>query len=467
MRNKDSNHVDMTQGPLLRQIITYCIPIFVSGFLMLMFNAADLIIIGQFASSESLAAIGVNSPVTALMVSIFSGISVGGTVVVSQYFGIGDRRNTGRAVHTIVVLSVICGIAMMLISLAAAGPVLDMMLPTVPDAETTAAAAAGNEIVRERAYTYLWIYCLSIPFSIVYNFVYGILRAVGDTSRPMYYMIFAGIVNVVLNILFVRAMGMDVAGVAIATVISNIIATALIINNLASARDACRLRFRLLRLHPKYIGVIFRIGVPASLQTSFYSVANIALMSAVAKFGKDALAGNTAACSTEGLLWMFVLAFQQAATSFIGQNFAAGKKARVRSVIRYCLLTAIPLIGVLGWTLFSFGAEITGLYNPSPEVARYACLHMKASYTLYFIVAVLEIVNGSLRGFGISFRPAVTVFLAICVFRILWVNFAVPYRNTMDFIYFCYPLSWILSLIPNGILLFRTLRKNCPEGAAA
>lgn len=456
----DKNHVDMTCGPLLKQIVKYCIPIFVSGLLMLAFNAADLIIIGQFASSESLAAIGVNSPVIGLMVNLISGLSVGGTVIVAQYFGAHDRRNTSRAVHTIVMLSIICGVGMMLLSLAAAKPILHWMLPSATDA-AGAAADAGNAIVRERAFTYLWIYCLSIPFIITFSYVYGILRAVGDTTRPMYYLISAGVINVVLNIIFVKMFNMDVAGVAIATVVSNIFSVILILNNLRHAHDSCRLNFRLLRLHRKYIGIIFRIGIPASLQTSFYSIANIALMSAVAKFGKDALAGNTAACSIEGLLWMSVLAFQQAATSFIGQNYAVGNSTRVRKTIKYCTLCVIPLIAVLGWTCYIFGAQITGFYNPSPEVARYACLHMKVSFTLYFIVATLEVVNGSLRGFGISFRPAVTVFLAICVFRVLWVKFAVPYHNTMDFIYLCYPLSWLLSLIPNSVMLFRALKQKC------
>lgn len=596
MNGIDKNHVDMTSGPLLKQIIKYCIPIFISGLLMLAFNAADLIIIGQFASKESLAAIGVNSPVIGLLVNLISGLSIGGTVIVSQYFGAHDRRNTSRAVHTIVALSIVCGTAMMIISLISAKPILRTMLPpsvtlditeiednanndgqaqpgeavtlhlasyndaydalhvnsetseisvfaegicsnSVKLADTSSSRisykalcpgqfiAANNTVtieiapsvptgtvvhicqvlvadngnsyksettftvtdsggtafdekqqscenasrqrteassVHDKAFTYLWIYCLCLPFCIIYNYAYGILRAVGDTSRPMYYLIYAGIINVVLNVVFVKLFNMDVAGVAIATVISNLFAVVLILSNLHNAHDACRLNFKLLRLHRKYIGVIFRIGIPASLQTSFYSIANIALMSAVAKFGSDALAGNTAACSIEGLLWMTVLAFQQAATSFIGQNYPVGNSERVRKTIKYCIFCVIPLIAAIGWTVFIFGTQITSLYNSSPEVARYACLHMKVSFTLYFIVATLEVVNGALRGFGISFRPAITVFLAICVFRVLWVKFAVPYHYTMDFIYLCYPLSWLLSLIPNSIMLFRSLKRFAP-----
>lgn len=444
----DKNHMDMCHGPLFRQIVQFSLPIFLSGILQLAFNAADLVVIGRFASKESLAAVGVTGPLIGLLINLFGGLSIGAGVVVAQYFGARDRRNTSRAVHTAVFVSLIGGLALSVISALVSRPILTLM------------NVKGH--VLDMSSRYMLIYSCGIPFSVLFNFCYGILRAVGDTRRPMYYLVGAGALNLVLNLIFVIGFRMNVAGVAWATVISQVLAAYLIIKNLRNAHDACRLNFRLLRFHRNHLANIVKIGLPAGLQSSFYSIANMALLSAVAKFGDSALAGNSAACSYEGFLWQSVFAFSQAALSFTGQNYGGGFPDRVYRCIRYTLVTEGLLVLFLGVTSYYFGREIVWLYNPDPEVGEYGRLHMKYCFTLYFICALQDIVAGALRGLGKSFQPAVAAFFGICVFRLIWVFLIFPHipRQTIDMIYLCYPFSWFIPLVPNAILLRKTLKES-------
>ncbi|MBQ6923310.1 MAG: MATE family efflux transporter [Kiritimatiellae bacterium] len=443
----DKNHMDMCHGPLYWQIVRFGVPVLLSGLLQLGFNMADLIVIGRFGSAQSLGAVGVTSPIIGLLLNIFCGLSVGGSVIIAQYFGAHDRRNTSRAVHTAVALSLLGGVCIMVLSMAVIKPLLVAMHVT--------------EDVLGRTCLYMWIYSCGIPFSILYNFCYGVLRAVGDTRRPTLYLVAAGVLNVALNLLFVIRFRLDVAGVALATVASQGLSAALIVNNLRHAHDACRLNWRLLRIHPHILRHMLRIGVPAGFQTSFYSIANIAIMSCVAGFGALALAGNAAAINLEGMLWTTTLAFHQAAMSFVGQNYGGGQYGRLRRSILYSEATVVPLILVLGWTFFLFSRTIVGFYNPDPAVAEYGRLHMKYCFTLYFICSTQEIVAGSLRGLGISFKPAIAAMVGICITRLLWVWFVFPDPrfHTMGGLYLCYPFSWVIALVPNVWLLFRQLSR--------
>ena len=457
----DKNHMDMCHGPLYWQIVRFGVPVLLSGLLQLGFNMADLIVIGRFGSAQSLGAVGVTSPIIGLLLNIFCGLSVGGSVIIAQYFGAHDRRNTSRAVHTAVALSLLGGVIIMFVSMAVIKPLLVAMHVT--------------EDVLGRTCVYMWIYSCGIPFSILYNFCYGVLRAVGDTRRPTLYLVAAGVLNVALNLLFVIRFRLDVAGVALATVASQGLSAALIVNNLRHAHDACRLNWRLLRIHPHILRHMLRIGVPAGFQTSFYSIANIAIMSCVAGFGALALAGNAAAINLEGMLWTATLAFHQATMSFVGQNLGGGQYGRLRRSILYSAATVAPLILVLGWTFFLFSRTIVGFYNPDPAVAEYGRLHMKYCFTLYFICSTQEIVAGALRGLGISFKPALVAMFGICVSRLLWVWFVFPDPrfHTMGGLFLCYPISWVIALVPNAWLLFRQLSRlprtdrGCPQDAPA
>ncbi len=439
--------MDMCHGPLYWQIVRFGVPVLLSGLLQLGFNMADLIVIGRFGSAQSLGAVGVTSPIIGLLLNIFCGLSVGGSVIIAQYFGAHDRRNTSRAVHTAVAMSLIGGVCIMALSMAVIKPLLVAMHVT--------------EDFLGRTCLYMWIYSFCIPFSILYNFCNGVLRAVGDTKRPTLYLVAAGMLNVALNLLLVIRFKLDVAGVALATVVSQGLSAALIVNNLRHAHDACRLNWRLLRIHPHILRHMLRIGIPAGFQTSFYSIANIVIMACVAGFGALALAGNAAAINLEGMLWTTTLAFHQAAMSFVGQNYGGGQYGRLRRSILYSEATVVPLILALGWTFFLFSRTIVGFYNPDPAVAEYGRLHMKYCFTLYFICSTQEIVAGSLRGLGISFKPAISAMVGICITRLLWVWFVFPDPrfHTMDGLYLCYPFSWVIALVPNAWLLFRQLSR--------
>ena len=454
MHAVDKNHMDMCHGPLYWQVVRFGLPVMLSGLLQLGFNMADLVVIGRFGSAQSLGAVGVTSPIIGLLLNIFCGLSVGGSVIIAQYFGAHDRRNTSRAVHTAVALSLVGGAAIMAISLAVIKPLLVAM--HVPDD------------VMGKTCVYMWVYSCGIPFSILYNFCYGVLRAVGDTRRPTQYLVAAGLLNVSLNLLFVIQFKMDVAGVALATIVSQGLSAFLIVRNLMHAHDACRLNWRLVRVHPQFLRHMLRIGLPAGFQTSFYSIANIAIMSCVAGFGSLALAGNAAAINLEGLLWMTTCAFHQAAMSFVGQNYGGGQYGRLRRSILYSEATVVPVIVLLGWTFFLCSSTIIGFYNPDPDVAEFGRLHMKYCFTLYAICSTQEVVAGALRGLGVSFFPAVSAFFGIFATRIIWVLFVFPLPrfHTMGGLYLCYPFSWTVALIPNAILLFMRL-KRLGHGATA
>ena len=443
----DKNHMDMCHGPLYWQVVRFGLPVMLSGLLQLGFSMADLVVIGRFGSAQSLGAVGVTTPVIGLLLNIFCGLSVGGSVIIAQYFGARDRRNTSRAVHSAVTLSLIGGAVIMVVSFLVIRPLLVVL--HVPDD------------VIDKTCLYMRIYSCGIPFSILYNFCYGVLRAIGDTKRPMLYLVAAGILNVALNLLLVIRFKLDVAGVALATVASQGLAAFLIVHNLRHAHDACRLNWRLLRIHPHILRHMLRIGIPAGLQTSFYSIANLAIMSCVAGFGSLALAGNAAAINLEGLLWMTTLAFHQAAMSFVGQNYGGGQYGRLRRSILYSELTVAPIIVAVGWTFFLCSRTIIGFYNPDPAVAEYGRLHMKYAFTLYLLCSSQEVVAGSLRGLGISFKPAVSAMVGICISRLLWVwlVFPIPRFHNMGGLYMCYPISWTIALVPNAILLFSKIRR--------
>ena len=443
----DKNHMDMCHGPLYWQIVRFGIPILLSGMLQLGFTMADLVVIGRFASAQSLGAIGVTTPIVGLLLNIFCGLSVGGSVIIAQFFGAHDRRNTSRAVHTTVALSLVGGVVIMAVSLLVIKPLLGAMHVPVD--------------VLPKTCLYMWIYSLGIPFSILYNFCYGILRAVGDTRRPTMYLVASGVLNVALNLLFVIYFKLDVAGVALATIASQGLSAFLIVRNLRHAHDACRLNWRLVRIHPHILRHMLRIGMPAGFQTSFYSIANIAIMSCVAKFGALALAGNAAAINLEGMLWMTTCAFHQSAMSFVGQNYGGGQFRRLRRSILYSELTLVPIILVMGWTFFLLSDTIVGFYNPDPVVAKYGWLHMKYTFTLYALCSTQEVVAGAIRGLGISLKPAIWAFFGICISRLLWVWLVFPHPefHSMDRLYLCYPLSWTIALVPNAILLFNLLRR--------
>ncbi len=446
--------MDMCHGPLPWQIFRFSIPILLAGFLSLSFSMADSIVIGRYGSAQSLGAVGVTSPIVGFLLTVFSGLAVGASVIIAQHFGAGDKVQVRRSVHTAVSIAIIGGLTIMAIAQIAMWPLLKLM--RIP-----------ADIIHKTC-TYMRIYCCGIPLTVLYSFCYGVLRAVGDTRNATLYLVASGSLNVALNLLFVIVFHLDVKGVAFATIASQSLSTFLIVRNLHHAHDACRLSGRLLfRINRPIALRMLRIGLPAGFQTAFYSFANLVLVATVGTLpnGALALAGYAAAINMENLLWRVAYAFHQTAMSFVGQNYGGQEYGRAKRSVLLCLAIQSPFVALLGWGFYLGAETIVSFYTTDQsavgDVVMYARQHMKYCFTLYVLCGVGEVLAGALRGLGVSLLPAVFSFLGIFVFRMIWVAFVfpIPRFHTMAGLYMCYPFSWIIALVPNAFLLVWHMRR--------
>ena len=435
------NTLNMTKGPLFKEVLLYSYPLILSGLLQLCFNAADMVVVGRFASAYSMGAVGATGSFCNLIITIFLGLSVGANVLVANRFGAGDRKGMSRAAHTAVLVSFIGGVALTIVGLLISRPVLRLI--AVPDD------------VIDLSALYMKVFCLGIPFNLAYNFGAAILRAVGDTRRPLYYLTAAGVVNVLLNLLFVIAFKMDVAGVALATVASQGISAVLVLRALALSHDACRLRLKLLRINGEMLRELVRIGLPAGLQSSMFSLANIIIQSGVNSFGALPLAGNTAASNIEGFVYISTNAYYHAVTSIVGQNFGARKYGRIVKSFLYCVGLAIGLNIVLGAVVVGFAPQFVAFYNSDPVVIANGVSRLRFLAFAYILCSLMDVITGALRGVGHSIYPAVVTLGGACGLRVIWVLFVFPLHRTLPFLLFCFPLSWIVVSLVNGTHLWR------------
>ena len=453
------NQMDLTRGPLFRETVVFTLPLVLSGLLQLGFHAADMIVIGRYASADSLAAVGATGALCVLLVAVFCGLAVGANVVVANFYGARDHRGLSRAVHTSVLISLAGGAAVMLAGAAASRPLLQAM--GVPPA------------ILGKSSLYMWLYCLGIPATFLYNFGSAILRAVGDTRNPLLYLAVSGFVNVLLNLFLVVVVRLDVAGVAAATVLSQSLAAFLVLRNLAGPRSVCRLRRKLLRLDPRIVRSLVRIGVPAGVQSSLYCIANMTIQSGVNSFGPVGIAGNAAAASLEGFIAVATSAYYQSVTTFVGQNYGAGQFGRIVKSILYCLGSGVALNLVLGAFVFVFTPQLIGVYNSDPEVIAFGVSRMRLLVFTYALCTLMDVITGALRGLGHSLRPAVVTLLGACLLRILWVLFVFPLHRTLPFLLLCFPISWLVVAVINGFFLVGLLRAQngalprVPQGAGA
>lgn len=442
--------IDLCNGPLFKQTVLYTVPLLLSGLLQLCFNAADMIVVGRYASAQSLAAVGCTSSFCNLIITIFMGLSVGTNVIVANAIGARDKRNTARAVHTSIAVSIVGGILLLIVGMFITRPVLELMNtpPTVID----------------KACTYLHIFCLGIPGNLLFNFGSAILRAAGDTKSPLRYLTIAGILNVVLNLVFVIFLKMDVAGVAIATIASQYLSAILILRNLICQRDACRLFPKYLRIDFKILLNLIRIGLPAGIQSSLFCMANMIIISGVSSLGEIQLAGNTAASNLEGIIYISTSAYYQAVTSFVGQNYGAGKYDRIVKSFIYCVLSAVAINFILGAVVMLFANQLVGLYTSpdqmdiSEQVIGAGVDRMKMIVFTYALCSVMDTITGALRGIGHSVSPAVITLLGACLLRIEWVMFIFPLQPTLPFLLMCMPISWLVVSIINGTDLYNKLK---------
>ena len=431
--------IDMCSGPLLGNIIRYTIPIILTGLLQLLFNAADLVVVGQFCGSHSVGAVGATGSIINLIVNLFIGLSVGAGVTVAHHIGAGNEEETGYTVHTAIPLAAVSGLLLTVVGLAVA-PVLLRWMDTPDDLLTLSTL-------------YVQVYfCGMIP-SMLYNYGAAILRAAGDSRSPLIFLTIAGAVNVVLNIIFVTVIDMDVAGVALATVLSQVLSAVLTLWVLARRTDACRLEWRRMCIHARSLGRMLRIGLPAGIQGSMFSISNVIIQSTVNSFGAVVVSGASAAGNLEGFAYVAMNSFQQAAMNFTGQNVGALRYDRVRRIMRTCLVSVAVTGVVTGGLLYAFGQPLLGLYiTDSQEAIGYGMLRLAIIGLFYFICGMMEVATGVIRGMGVSVAPMLVTVLGVCGFRLVWIWGVFPQLPSLECLYISYPISWAITFLVEMVI---------------
>ena len=428
---RSSSGMDMLHGKLGGKILLFAIPLALTGILQQLFNAADVAVVGQFVGTNAMAAVGSDSVVVSLMLNLFTGVSIGATVVISSAIGRGDSRAIRRGVHTAVVFSVIGGILMAVIGELAAGPLLQLM--KVP------------ADIMSMALVYLRIYMAGMPVIVLYNFESAIFRSMGDTRTPLVILVISGVINVILNLFFVLVMGMDTDGVALATVLSNLISSAIMFIILLRRDGDIAIRWRELSIDKRLMKNMLKIGVPAGVQGMVFSVSNMLVQSAINSLGPDIMAASSAAFNIEILVFFLVSSFGQACTTFTSQNRAAGQLERCKSILKICLLQNLAASLIGSAVLLPLGPALLGLFNPAESVAVYGMIRLVYIISLEFINGGMEVFSGCLRGHGHSIGPAVITLCGVCGTRVIWVYTVFKAVPTFGTLMLVYPISWIIT----------------------
>ena len=442
-----SYSMNLCEGSIIKKLFLFAMPLIASGILQLFFNAADVVVVGQFAGDHSLAAVGSNTSMINLLVNVFMGLSVGANVLVARFFAGKQEEELRKTVHTAIVVSILSGVFLAVVGFAAARQLLIWM-------------QSPTEVI-DLATLYLRIYFLGMPANLAYNFGAAILRGIGDTKRPLYYLSFAGVVNVVLNMIFVIVFHMDVAGVALATVISQIISAVLVLKCLMKEEGAVRLEKQYLGIDRYILVKIIQIGLPAGIQGSLFSLSNVVIQSSVNTFGATIVAGNSAAQNVEGFAYIAMNAFSQATVAFVSQNVGAGKYERINKIVAATMLSVFVVGVVLGNALYIFGEPVLGLYSDSAEVIQAGLERLSIICVPYALCGLMDCMVGALRGLGYSVMPMIVSLLGACAFRMAWifVFFQIEQFHTIGKVYFAYPISWSLTLIVH-IICFLLVRKK-------
>lgn len=438
MKRKNKNYeIDMCNGPLLGKILLFSIPLMLSGILQLLFNAADIIVVGRYAGSEALAAVGSTSSLINLLTNVFIGLSIGSNVLIARYFGAKNDVAVNETVHTSILLSLLSGIILSLIGILLAKPLLRLM--------------KTPEDVLEQATLYMRIYFTGMPVMMLYNFGSSILRAIGDTKRPLYFLLVAGIINVILNLYFVISFKMEVAGVALATVISQGISALLILYCLMHQTNSCQLNLSKLRLKKDKVIQIIQIGLPAGMQGAIFSISNVLIQSSVNSFGSVAIAGNTAAANIEGFIYTAMNTFHQTAVNFTSQNLGAKKYNRIGKTLSICLILVASVGLIMGLAALGFGKILLGMYSSDPEVIQYGLSRMKVICLTYFTCGMMDVMVGSIRGLGYSITPMIVSLVGACGIRIIWIFTFFVWKRSLFTLYASYPFSWIITFLAHVI----------------
>ncbi len=441
-KRKRSLAIDMLNGSMWDKILLYALPVAATGILGQLFNASDVAIVGNFASTDkvaAVAAVGANGPVIGLVLNLFIGIALGANVVIANAIGRGDKETVSRAVHTSIIASVLGGLIVMLIGQLFAKPVLMML--NVPDD------------VFPLAMTYMRIYLLGLPVIFLYNFESAIFRSAGDTKTPLIALAVSGILNVILNIFFVTVLDMTVDGVAVATVISNLVSSVILGIKLLKSELSIKIDLKALRIDWKILWRILKIGLPAGVQSAVFSLSNIIISSAVNSLGKVTMAASSAAFNVEIMAYYILNSFGQACTTFVGQNYGAAQIDRCRKTLKLCIIENIIVTGATMLVMLLSGRFLIGLFNNDPEVIEIGFTRLKIVYTSYIFSLLYEVMSAYMRGYGISLVPAILTMLGVCGIRILWIYTVFPMSRTFATIMTVYPIS----LAATAVLIFIAL----------
>ncbi|MBQ9336828.1 MAG: MATE family efflux transporter [Lentisphaeria bacterium] len=451
MSSVSKYQIDMTHGPLFGKVVLFSIPLMISNVMQVLFHVIDMIVIGRYAPHEAMAAVGSCGSLISTILSVFFGLSLGGNVLSARYIGARNRVQVYRSVHTAMATALYGGILLAAVGFVISRPILVLM-------ETPASVLPKSTL-------YMQLYCLGIPLVLLNSFGAAQLRATGDTRRPMVYLVTAGFIKAGLNLFFVRGFHWDVAGVAVATLLSNVFASSLIVWTLTRLRDSSRLFLNKIRFHGEIFRDMLKIGVPAGVQGSLFGISNMLIQSTINSFGSKAMAGSAATGSLEGLVYTAFITYYHSVVSFVGQNHGAKKYKRIVRSIFICIgLTALTAI-VVGWGIYLPGNDLLAIFNPDPEVIRWGMIRLKYLVTMYFLCAIMEVISGALRGLGHSLIPMIVTLLGACVFRIFWVVWVFPHYKTMENLLLSYGVSWVLVCLVNGTILYLICRKLFRDAA--
>ena len=443
--SRNRYEIDMCNGTIMDKLVSFALPLMVSGILQLMFNAVDIIVVGRFSGSQALAAVGSTTALINMFINLFIGISLGANVLAARFFAAGRSREMSETVHTAVAFALLSGLFMAVFGLVFSRFALELM-------------GTPADVIDQSA-LYMRIYFLGMPFFMLYNYGAAILRAVGDTKRPLMYLIVAGVTNALLNMFLVIVLHMGVAGVAIATVISQLISCFLVLRCLYMTDGSYQLRFSKLCIRKYYLVQIFQVGIPAGIQSTVINFSNVLLQSSVNSFGSIAMAGYTAANNILGFLYAAVNAVTQACMSFTSQNYGVGKYKRMDKVLLDCGILSFVIAIVLGCGSYIFGGEVLKIYTEDAEVIRCGVEILSITTVPYFLCGIMDLFPGALRGMGHSGVPMILSIIGTVGTRIVWIFLVFPRYRSLYTLFISYPASWAITIVMQAVCFVFVRRK--------
>ena len=436
----------MCNGTIMDKLISFSFPLMLTSILQLMFNAVDIIVVGRFSGSQSLAAVGSTTALINIFTNLFIGISLGANVLAARYYAAGRDKEMSEAVHTAIFLALISGLIMAVVGVGASRFALTLM-------------GTPDDVI-DLSVLYMRIYFMGMPFFMLYNYGAAILRAVGDTKRPLFYLIAAGLANVVLDLLLVIVIPLNVAGVAVGTVASQMVSCILVLRCLYRTEGSYQLRFSRLTIKSEHLKMIFQVGVPAGIQSTVINFSNALLQSSVNSFGSTAMAGYTAANNIIGFLYSAVNAVTQACMSFTSQNYSVGKPKRMDRVLVNCIILTVSVSAAMGIGAYAFGGQLLMIYTSEADVIRCGLEVLSITTVPYFLCGIMDLFPGAMRGMGHSGVPMILSVIGTVGTRIVWVYLLFPHHRSLYFLFISYPASWILTIIMQAVC-FYFVRKQC------